>query len=311
MSRQPAHPIIFATLIVIGGLAIFLGYLNAGLALLVGLVIALVLRHSFTGYCRKYSAMALKTAIVGMGFGLNIQQVIATTQQTFLVTFLTIAIAIIAGILLVKLLRVHKETGILVTSGTAICGGSAIAAVSQVIKSRSDHTAMAVTVVFLLNIVALYAFPILGEFFELTQHQFGIWAALAIHDTSSVLGAAAQFGQEALEIATTTKLFRALWIIPLTLLVGYWNKQPGAKPHIPIFIVLFVVASLVNSYLPLGVIADYTAHFSKKLMIFALFLLGLGITPDIVKNLDPKPLLLGTLLWITIAAVSLVLVLYH
>lgn len=298
------------SLSIIVGILVFAGQVNAGLALLAGLGIALTLQHNYGDFCRKYSALLLKFAIVGLGFSLNVHQLIASTQDIFLITFITIAVALATGLILYRLLKVQEETGLLVTSGTAICGGSAIAAVSQVIKSRPDQTAMAVTVVFLLNIVALYVFPPLGEWLELSQRQFGIWAALAIHDTSSVLGAAAQFGDESLTIATTTKLFRALWIIPLTLIVAAFSKNKESKPQIPIFIVLFVLAAIANSYLPFGQVAETVSLISKRLLIFALFLLGLGVTPSILKNVDTRPLILGTLLWFIIAATSLLLVLY-
>ncbi len=298
------------SLSVVVGILVFTGLLNAGLALLAGLGIALTLQHNYGDFCRKYSALLLKIAIVGLGFSLNVYQLIESTQEIFLITFISIAVAVAAGLVLYRLLNVQEETGLLITSGTAICGGSAIAAVSQVIKSRPDQTAMAVTVVFLLNIVALYVFPLLGEWLELSQRQFGIWAALAIHDTSSVLGAAAQFGDESLTIATTTKLFRALWIIPLTLVIAAFSKNKESKPQIPIFILLFVLAAIANSYFPLGQVAESVAFISKRVLIFALFLLGLGVTPSILKNVDTRPLFLGTVLWLIIAATSLLLVIY-
>ncbi|PWK49240.1 YeiH family protein [Pleionea mediterranea] len=290
---------------------IYLNLLNAGLALFAGLATALVLRHSYSGFCRKVSAQLLKLSIVGLGFGLNLQGLWQTTQDTFLITFISIAVAIATGVVVFKLMKIHHQTGLLITSGTAICGGSAIAAVSQAIKSHPDRTAMAVTVVFLLNIVALYTFPYIGHWLDLTQYQFGIWAALAIHDTSSVVGAASQYGDASLQIATATKLARTLWIIPVTLLASVWFNGHKSRLNLPVFIVFFVLASAANSAIPsFAPVFQQISEIAKFFLIFALYLLGLGITPQVIKQVDSKPLIMGAILWLVLAVVSLALVIY-
>lgn len=290
---------------------IYLNFLNAGLALFAGLATALVVRHPYAGTCRKISAQLLKLAIIGLGFGMNLQGLWQNTQDTFLITFISIAVAVLVGIAMFKMLKIHQHTGLLITSGTAICGGSAIAAVSQAINSHPDRTAMAVTVVFLLNIVALYTFPYIGQWLNLTQQEFGMWAALAIHDTSSVVGAATQYGDNALQTATATKLARTLWIIPVTLLASFCFNGDKSKLSLPMFIVFFVLASAANTVLPSFTSAFlYISEVAKFFLIFALYLLGLGITPEIIKRVDAKPLIMGTILWLVLAVVSLILVVY-
>jgi uncharacterized integral membrane protein (TIGR00698 family) len=295
----------------IAGVTVFIGtgHLSVGTGLLAGLIIALVFRHTWAVKSRYLSSLSLQISIVLMGFGLNVNDVLTTAQSTFGYIALTITLCALAGWLLVKLLGVEQETGILITSGTAICGGSAIAAVSRVLNSRPEHTAVAVTVIFLLNLVALFLFPAIGHWLEMSQFEFGVWAALSIHDTSSVVGAAASYGEEALSIATTTKLARALWILPLTLVASLFVKDTKSRVTIPAFILLFVGATLVASALPQ--FHDLYANLAtsgKRVMVLALFLLGLGITPEIIRTVSVKPFMLGFLLWATLAISSLVVI---
>ncbi len=297
-------------LVIITCISIFSGLLSAGFALLIGLFAAFLLGNPYAASCHRVSSLALKLSIVGMGFGLNINLVIQTASNTFWLTLSTISVAIGFGILLGRLLKTERNTGLLITSGTAICGGSAIAAISQVINARTQHTAMAVTVVFLLNIVALYIFPQLGHWLNLSQTQFGIWAALAIHDTSSVVGAASDYGAQALQVATTAKLARALWIIPLAITASLFFREKKGKIVIPLFVFLFLFASLFSSYFQeLNYVYQPIVFISKQLLVFALFLLGLGFTRDLLKEVDGKPLLLGVMLWLFLAAFSLLCVL--
>nr|WP_256489800.1 putative sulfate exporter family transporter [Pleionea sp. CnH1-48] len=298
-------------LAVLISIAIFVGLLSAGVALLAGLVLALTLGNPFVSHCRTYSGHALKVAIIGLGFGLSIQSVVLTAKETFWLTLATIVIAMVSGFLLTRWLKLDKNTGLLISSGTAICGGSAIAAVSQAISSRGEQTIIAVTVVFLLNLVALFVFPPLGHWLELTQQEFGTWAALAIHDTSSVVGAAADYGKQALETATTAKLARALWIIPLTLVITLLSNQQGGRINIPVFIILFVLASVIASLLPqFSFIFESVAWLAKQLLVFALFLLGLSFDKAVLKQLNSRPLILGVALWVILASSSLAMILW-
>lgn len=290
---------------------ILFGYLSVTTGLLSGIMIALIFRHSWSVKARQLSSSSLQVAIVLMGFGLNSSQIIEVAQSTFPYIALSITICCVVGWCLFRLLRVERETGILITSGTAICGGSAIAAVSRVINSRPEQTAIAVTVVFLLNLVALFLFPLIGEWLQMSQYQFGVWAALAIHDTSSVVGAAAAYGDEALAIATTTKLARALWIIPLTIMASLLVNRDKSRITVPLFILGFVAASFVSSSLPqFQNVFDLLSYAGRLVMVLALFLLGLGITPEILRAINLKPFALGILLWLTLAASSLFLIKY-
>lgn len=290
---------------------IFFGFLSVSTGLLTGLLIALSFRPAWSAKSRYLSSLTLQVAIVLMGFGLNINQVVATAQSTFLYIALSVVICCLVGWTLFRLLKVEREAGILITSGTAICGGSAIAAVSRVINSKPEHTAIAVTVVFLLNLVALFIFPLVGEWLQLSQYQFGVWAALAIHDTSSVIGAAAAYGDEALAVATTTKLARALWIIPLTLAASVIINRGQSRVTVPLFIICFVTASIVSSSFPqLETLFANLALVGRRFMVLALFLLGLGITLEIIKSINIRPLALGVTLWLTLASSSLLMINY-
>ncbi len=290
---------------------ILFGYLSVTTGLLSGIMIALIFRHSWSVKARQLSSSSLQVAIVLMGFGLNSNQIIEVAQSTFPYIALSITICCVVGWCLFRLLRVERDAGILITSGTAICGGSAIAAVSRVINSRPEQTAIAVTVVFLLNLVALFLFPLIGEWLQMSQYQFGVWAALAIHDTSSVVGAAAAYGDEALAIATTTKLARALWIIPLTIMASLLVNRDKSRITVPLFILGFVAASFVSSSLPqFQNVFDLLSYAGRLVMVLALFLLGLGITPEILRAINLKPFALGILLWLTLAASSLFLIKY-
>ncbi len=303
--------LILAVCCLITSTFILLNYINAGVALLIGMGLSLLLTNPYAAFCRKQSSLVLKVAIVGMGFGLSLTTVSTTAIDTAVITFISIALALVAGTGIFKLLKVPQKTSILISSGTAICGGSAIAAVSPVIRANHEQTAMAVTVVFLLNIVALYVFPELGALLQMTQQEFGIWAALAIHDTSSVVGAAATYGEEALNIATTTKLARALWIIPLSLVMSLIYHRGKKGISFPLFIILFILASAVTTVLPqFQLIYDNVYYLAKQAMVLALFILGLGITPQVFKSLDLRPMIFGIILWILLACSSLFLVFY-
>ena len=251
----------------------------------------------------------LQYSIVGLGFGINLNTAIEAGSQGFLFTVSTIALVMIFGLFLAKILKIDKTIAQLISAGTAICGGSAIAAVAPILKANSKQTSIALGIVFVLNAVALFIFPEIGHFFNLTQNQFGIWSAIAIHDTSSVVGAASKYGNEALQIATTVKLARALWIIPLAFLISIFTKSEG-KIKIPYFIGFFVLAILAGTYLPfLQNFNSIISEISRDTLKVALFLIGAGLSLQNLKNIGIKPLLLGIILWIFISSISLYAVL--
>ena len=251
----------------------------------------------------------LQYSIIGLGFGINLNTAIEAGSQGFLFTVSTIALVMIFGLFLAKILKINKTIAQLISAGTAICGGSAIAAVAPILKANSKQTSVALGIVFVLNAVALFIFPEIGHFFNLTQNQFGIWSAISIHDTSSVVGAASKYGNEALQIATTVKLARALWIIPLAFLISIFTKSEG-KIKIPYFIGFFVLAILAGTYLPfLQNFNSIISEISRDTLKVALFLIGAGLSLQNLKNIGIKPLLLGIILWIFISSISLYAVL--
>ena len=251
----------------------------------------------------------LQYSIVGLGFGINLNTAIEAGSQGFLFTVSTIALVMIFGLFLAKILKIDKTIAQLISAGTAICGGSAIAAVAPILKANSKQTSVALGIVFVLNAVALFIFPEIGHFFNLSQNQFGIWSAIAIHDTSSVVGAASKYGNEALQVATTVKLARALWIIPLAFLISIFTKSEG-KIKIPYFIGFFVLAILAGTYLPfLQNFNTIISEISRDTLKVALFLIGAGLSLQNLKNIGIKPLLLGIILWIFISSISLYAVL--
>ena len=251
----------------------------------------------------------LQYSIIGLGFGINLNTAIEAGSQGFLFTVSTIALVMIFGLLLAKILKIDKTIAQLISAGTAICGGSAIAAVAPILKANSKQTSVALGIVFVLNAVALFIFPEIGHFFNLSQNQFGIWSAIAIHDTSSVVGAASKYGNEALQIATTVKLARALWIIPLAFLISIFTKSEG-KIKIPYFIGFFVLAILAGTFLPfLQNFNSIISEISRDTLKVTLFLIGAGLSLQNLKNIGIKPLLLGIILWIFISSISLYAVL--
>ena len=251
----------------------------------------------------------LQYSIIGLGFGINLNTAIEAGSQGFLFTVSTIALVMIFGLFLAKILKIDKTIAQLISAGTAICGGSAIAAVAPILKANSKQTSVALGIVFVLNAVALFIFPEIGHFFNLSQNQFGIWSAIAIHDTSSVVGAASKYGNEALQIATTVKLARALWIIPLAFLISIFTKSEG-KIKIPYFIGFFVLAILAGTFLPFLQNFNFIiSEISRDTLKVALFLIGAGLSLQNLKNIGIKPLLLGIILWIFISSISLYAVL--
>lgn len=284
------------------------GFVSPPLALVMGLVFGLTLPHPYQGLSRKWSKYLLQASVVGLGFGMNLQQVIHAGRSGFLYTMLGISFAMLVGTALGMLLRVERVSAFLISVGTAICGGSAIAAVGPITNASDEQMAVSLGTVFMLNSVALLTFPQIGSALKLTQNQFGLWAALAIHDTSSVVGAAAKYGAIALAVGTTVKLARALWIVPMALGTAVVR---GAKAKIqwPWFIAFFVLAAVCNTYLPAGARAYHLLSTIAKIGLTAtLYLIGSGISVATLKKVGPRPLLQGILLWFLVAVGSLWLI---
>ena len=302
MKEQFAKPIYF--LIIILALS---GLINSPVALILGFIFAFFFQIPFKRYNSKAISYLLKTSIVGLGFGMLVKETLITSKDSILLTFLSILLTITIGLLLTRIFKLDRKLGHLITSGTAICGGSAIAAVAPVIKADGKTISIALGIVFLLNSIALFIFPMIGHALNLSQGQFGLWAAIAIHDTSSVVGAALEYGDEALKVATTVKLARTLWIIPLTIFSMFLFKTKGEKIKIPYFILLFILAIIINStgILPIE-LTNVVVLISKRLLVVTLFLVGATISFSDLKSTGIKPLLVAFILWVFISIFSLV-----
>lgn len=286
------------------------GFISSPVALILGFVFTLFAGHAFQNFTHKGIQYLLKISVVGLGFGMFLMETLKTGKEGLNLTILTIATTLILGWFLTKLLKIDTRLGHLISSGTSICGGSAIAAVSPVINANPKTISVSLGVVFLLNSVALFIFPGIGHFFDMSQHQFGLWAAVAIHDTSSVVGAALEYGEEALRVATTVKLARTLWIIPVSLLSMFLFKSKDGKIKIPWFILFFIIAILLNSYLNLpAVLTQSITGISKRLLIVCLFLVGTTLSIKDIRQTGFKPFLLGISLWIFISVGSLFFIL--
>ena len=288
-------------------------FVKPAIALFAGIVYVLLFGHVFDKYPSKISSKLLKVAVVGLGFGMNLMESLKSSSEGILFTIFSVCIVMVAGVLLSKAMKIDRKMGYLISTGTAICGGSAIAAVSPIIKADSNKTSMSLAVIFTLNAIAMLIFPHIGRFLEMTQQDFGMWSAIAIHDTSAVVGAAKSYGDQALQIATTVKLSRALWIIPLSFVSVYVfrkeNKGEGGKVSIPWFILLFIVAMIINTYFPLGeTLSTVIKTASHKALSLTLFLIGSTLSIAAIKSAGVKPILLGILIWILISVISLLVI---
>lgn len=295
----------------------FTGLLSPPVALTIGIIFGLSLLHPFPAAARTSAKILLQVCVVALGFGMNLHEVLKAGRSGFVYTAMGISFAILMGLALGRLLRVRGNSSFLITAGTAICGGSAIAAVGPILRADDEEMAVSLGTVFILNSVALLLFPPIGVLLHLSQSQFGLWAALAIHDTSSVVGAAAKYGSQALIIGTTVKLARALWIAPLALATaaikhnfsavrGELEPRSPRKIQLPWFILFFCLAAILNTYIPA------ITHISHSLFAFGrlgltatLFLIGTGISRATLKEVGWRPLLQGILLWLTVGTTSL------
>lgn len=274
-------------------------------ALLLGLIFAFSFKNPFPKFNKKASKYLLQASVVGYGFSMNLQESLKSGAEGMTFTIVSVVGVMVLGVLFGYWLHIDRKTAYLISSGTAICGGSAIAAVGPVVKANDNQMGVSLGVIFILNALALFIFPPIGELAGMTQTQFGTWAAIAIHDTSSVVGAGDAFGPEALNVATLIKLTRALWIIPLALVTMLIFRDKSAKISIPWFIFLFILAMVLNTYVtPIQAIGPTMAFWAKKGMVITLFLIGASLSLSSIRAVGVKPLLLAILLWIVIGVSS-------
>ena len=288
---------------------------SAGGALVLGLLFALLFGNPYLVQTKNMIHRFLSLAVMGLGAGMNLVVVGRVGFQGIGYTVAGILIAFLIGTALGKILKTEKDTSLLITVGTAICGGSAIAAVAPVIRAKQHEVSVALGTVFLLNAVALFIFPWVGHQLLLSENQFGLWSALAIHDTSSVVGATLQYGPKALEVGTTVKLARALWIIPVAIGVGFLRSKTDEltaekeKAKRPWFILGFLIVAALVTYFPSLQSAGYQVEaVAKKLMVLTLFLIGSGLTKATLQRVGAKPFFQGALLWLAMGSLSLALI---
>lgn len=281
-------------------------FMSPPLALLMGLALAQLMKHPYLHLNQKATNLLLKISVVGLGFGMNVFSAIRAGGEGFLFMVVSIFGVLVLGFILGKVFKIERKTSFLISSGTAICGGSAIAALSPVMKAGEKEISVSLGIVFILNSVALFLFPAIGHLLGLSQSQFGMWCAIAIHDTSSVVGAASKYGEQALQIATTVKLARALWIIPVALGTAVLFKSSQRKVQLPYFIGLFILAMLANTFLPfVKLMAPYLVMIAKSGLTLTLFLIGSGLSFKVIRIVGVKPFLQGLILWAAISCASL------
>jgi uncharacterized integral membrane protein (TIGR00698 family) len=284
------------------------GWLSPPLALSAGILFGFCFPHPFAAQSRSAARFLLQASVVGLGFGMNLHEVLKAGRSGFFYTAISISFAIALGMTLGRLLQVRGNSSFLITTGTAICGGSAIAAIGPILQANEEEMAVSLGAIFILNSVALLVFPPIGSALHLSQTQFGLWAALAIHDTSSVVGAASKYGPQALMIGTTVKLARALWIVPLALLTAAL-KRSKTRVQLPWFILFFCLAAVVNTYLPnLSRVSHALYTFGRLGLTATLFLIGTGLSRETLRQVGWRPLLQAILLWIVVGCGSLYLI---
>lgn len=289
----------------------YVTWVTPPVALFLGLTFALVCGQAHPKFNKKMSKYLLQYSVVGLGFGMNLHASLASGKEGMEFTILSVVGTLLIGWFIGrKCLKVDRNTSYLISSGTAICGGSAIAAVGPVLKAKDEEMSVALGTIFILNALALFIFPVIGHALDMGQHEFGTWAAIAIHDTSSVVGAGAAYGEEALQVATTIKLTRALWIIPLAIVTSFIFKSKGKKMYMPWFILFFVLAMVFNTYV-LGrtetgmQIGSFINDFARKMLTITLFFIGASLSRDVLRAVGIKPLVQGVLLWLVISVATL------
>ncbi len=292
-------------------------FVSPAVALFGGIIFALLAGNPYVRLTKSVSKYLLQVAVVGLGFGMNLHASLAAGREGIEFTVISVIGVMFTGYCIGRFMGLFPKLSYLISAGTAICGGSAIAAVSPVVKADDNETTMSLAVIFTLNAVALFIFPTIGRMLDLSQHQFGLWAAIAIHDTSSVVGAASVYGEEALQVATTVKLTRALWIIPLSvvslLMFREMNKKAGGekgKISVPWFIFIFIMAMVVNTYMDMpSALLSAIKIASHKALSVTLYLIGCGLSLAAIKQVGVRPVLLGIALWVMISLVTLAVVL--
>lgn len=305
-SNKNIQILIFSVLAILS----FSGLVSPPIALLLGLFFAILVGNPFENKVSKYISKLLQISIVGLGFGLHLDEALQVGQSGFLLTVGSIFSVLVLGYFLGQLLNIERPLSYLISAGTAICGGSAIAAVSPIIKANTKQISLALAIVFSLNSVALFVYPSIGHWLMMSQQDFGMWCAIGIHDTSSVVGAASKYGDEALKTATTVKLARALWIIPVSILTMFIFKTKDSKIKIPWFIGFFIIAILLSTYFPIfEVVSPTITEISKLGLNLTLFLIGSTLSIEALRSISIKPLFLAIFLWIFISIGSLILIL--
>lgn len=280
--------------------------ISSPIALALGFALAVFIGNPFEKHLHQYIHLLLQISIVGLGFGLKLDEALNAGKTGLMLTIVSIVTVMVLGYFLGKIFKLERPLSYLLSAGTAICGGSAIAAVSPIIKPSTKQISLALAIVFTLNSIALFVYPAIGHLLNLSQEQFGLWCAVGIHDTSSVVGAASKYGDEALKIATTVKLARALWIIPVSLITMFIFKSKGTKIKIPWFIGYFIIAILLNTYFPvLDRFSSSITVLAKSGLNLTLFFIGSTLSLQTLKSIGLKPLLTAVLLWIMISAGSL------
>ncbi|MCL1668831.1 putative sulfate exporter family transporter [Elizabethkingia ursingii] len=284
-------------------------FVEPPLALILGFVVSFFIGHPYIKHNSVAAKYLLQFSVVGLGFGMNLTEAIKVGKEGLIFTVASIFFTLIVGLIIGRYLKINKSTSTLISGGTAICGGSAIAALAPVINAKDEDISVAMACIFILNALALLIFPVIGHQLNMSQDQFGLWSAIAIHDTSSVIGSAQKYGEEALKIATTVKLERALWIIPVSILLSVLNNGSVKKIKIPYFILGFIGAILLVYYFPqikpFGEVMVFTA---KKALNITLFLIASGLSISSIKKVGVKPLVQGVLLWIFISVSSLLVI---
>ncbi|MBO3272193.1 YeiH family protein [Hymenobacter defluvii] len=284
-------------------------------ALALGLVLAQTVGNPFTSHTKAFTHKLLQFSVIGLGFGMNAHAAVQAGKEGILFTVVSIFGTLILGYFVGKWMGLGRHVVHLISCGTAICGGSAIAAIGPVLRAKDEEMSVGLGTVFVLNALALFLFPPIGHALAMTQNQFGLWCAIAIHDTSSVVGAAAAYGNQALEVATTVKLARALWIIPVAIGTAMLFKQKGVKITIPYFILGFILAMLFNTFVPAYVpaaakLGPVMTHLAKIGLTVTLFFIGAGLSAKVVKAVGVKPFVLGIVLWVVISTASLYVILH-
>ena len=289
-------------------LACLTPFVSPPVALALGLILSVTVGNPFPKQTAKITKILLQFSVVLLGFGMNLTEVYRAGKSGILFTIATIFGTLVLGFFAGKLLKVNEKTSNLISTGTAICGGSAIAAVAPVIDADSEEISVSLGTIFILNSVALFVFPAIGHYLNLSQNQFGIWAAVAIHDTSSVVGAAAKYGSDALQMATTVKLTRALWIAPVALLFSLFYRNKKTKIVVPWFILFFLFATAARTYAPVSIfpsVFESLVMLAKTGLTVTLFLIGVSLSRQTLRKVGVRPLIQGVLLWTAISLVSL------